>query len=282
MSCAARRQHRLATERPANVVARRRDLGRRDAVGHRGRLARRERARAPAQGMAARGRQDAGRRHHRHGRRGQVERRRRIAAAFPARVPGHAHRRARGRSDAAPLRRRAARRSHPHELAALQARLHALDGDAPPARGDERRAEGLHRVPQGARLRPRHRRDGRHRPVRFGDRRSRRFPDVRDDERLRRGEPAREDRHARFRRARRAQQVRQARRRRCAARRAQAVEAQPHRVQAEGRRRSGLSDDREPVQRSRRDVDVRQSLPAAARQAASCRPRSGRPRSTRR
>ncbi len=84
---------------------------------------------------------------------------------------------------------------------------------------------------QGAALRPGDRRDRRHRPERFGNRRSRRLPGLRDDQRLRRRQPAREDRHDRFRRARRAQQVRQARRRRCAARRAQAVEAQPHRLQ---------------------------------------------------
>ena len=47
-------------------------------------------------------------------------------------------------------------------------------------------------------------------------------------------------------------------------------------------RRSGLSDDREPVQRSRRDLDVLQSLPPAAREAARAGARSGRPSSTRR
>ena len=69
-----------------------------------------------------------------------------------------------------------------------------------------------------------------HRPERLRDRRSRRPAHVRDDDRVRRGEPAREDRHARLRRLDRAQQVREARRRGRAARRAQAVAAQPRRV----------------------------------------------------
>ena len=45
------------------------------------------------------------------------------------------------------------------------ARLHALDGHAPPARGHQHRAQGLHRLPQGPGLRPGDRRDRRHRPV---------------------------------------------------------------------------------------------------------------------
>ena len=64
------------------------------------------------------------------------------------------------------------------------------------------------------RLRPGDRRDRRHRPERLGDRRPRRPAGLRDDERVRRRQPAREDRHARPRRDRRDQQVRQARRRR--------------------------------------------------------------------
>ena len=207
------------------------------------------------------------------------QRRRRTAAALPARVPGHAHRGARGRSDAAPLRRRAARRPHPHELAALQARVHALDGDAPPARGDEHRAEGLHRVPEGRWATT----SSSSRPPASASRDSEivdlvDFPMYVMTSDYGAAEPAREDRHARFRRARRAQQVRQARRRRRAARRAQAVEAQPHRVQAQGRGRAGLSDDRQPVQRSGRHLDVRQPVPAAARETARCRRTKWTPR----
>ena len=71
---------------------------------------------------------------------------------------------------------------------------------------------------QARRLRSDRRRDLRHRPGRRGDRAAGRRVAVRDDARVRRREPAREDRHARFRRLRRHQQVRpQGRRRtRCA------------------------------------------------------------------
>ena len=86
---------------------------------------------------------------------------------FLALLPGRAHRRDRGRPDAPPHRRRAARRPHPHELAAQRARLHALDGDAPPAPRDHRRARRT-RISflKSAGLRPGHRRDRRHRPER--------------------------------------------------------------------------------------------------------------------
>jgi hypothetical protein len=40
------------------------------------------------------------------------------------------------------------------------------------------------------------------------------------------------------------------------------VEAQPHRVQAEGRRGAGLSDHRFAIQRPGHHVDVRQPVPA--------------------
>ena len=79
---------------------------------------------------------------------------------------------------------------------------------------------------------------------------------VRDDQRVRRGEPAREDRHARLRRPDRAQQGREARRGGLAARRAQAVAAQssgPHAGRATSRR-AGVSDHREPLQRSRASI----------------------------
>jgi hypothetical protein len=218
--------------------------------------------------MATRRRRHASDRSDRHRRRRQVLGDRRTVESLPRQLPGHAHRRDLGRSDPAPYRRRLAGRSHPHEFAAFEARVHAFDGDPPPARRDQCRAEGLHRLPARPGLRPGHGRDRRHRPVRFGDRRSGRFPGLRDDQRLRRAEPARKDRHARLRRTRGAEQVRQARRRRRAARRAQAVEAQPHRVQDGGRGRAGLSDHRQPVQRPRHQLDVREPVPVAARQAA--------------
>ena len=89
---------------------------------------------------------------------------------------------------------------------------------------------------QGGRLRPRHRRDGGHRPGRRGDGAARRRVAVRDDARVRRREPAREDRHARLRRFRRDQQVRPPRGRGRAARRAQAGAAKPPGVRAGARR----------------------------------------------
>ncbi len=110
------------------------------------------------------------------------------------------------------------------------------------------------------RLRPGHRRDGRHRPERQRDRRPGRFFGVRHDQRIRRGEPARENRHARFRRPDRAQQVRQARRRRRAARRAQAVETQSRRVRRQRRRRAGLS----------RPSPASSTIPASAGCSPSC------------
>ena len=83
--------------------------------------------------------------------------------------------------------------------------------------------------------------------------------------RLRRRQPAREDRHARLRGLHRAQQVREARRRGRAARRAQAGGAQPQAVQDAARGAAGLSDDREPVQRRRRQCAVRRAVREAAR-----------------
>ena len=67
---------------------------------------------------------------------------------------------------------------------------------------------------QAARLRPGHRRDRGHRPVGHRDRRPGGPVAVRHDQRVRRRQPAREDRHARLRRLHRAQQEREARRRR--------------------------------------------------------------------
>ena len=50
--------------------------------------------------------------------------------------------------------------------------------------------------------------------------------------------------------------------------------------QTQGRGRPGLSDHRQPVQRPRHQLDVRQPVPPAAREAVSCRRRSGRRDST--
>ena len=64
----------------------------------------------------------------------------------------------------------------------------------------QRRARRRPEPAQVRGLRPDRDRDRGHRPERLRDRRPGRRADVRHDERIRRGEPAREDRHARFRR----------------------------------------------------------------------------------
>ena len=173
--------------------------------------------------------EDAGRRHHRHRRRGQVEphRRARCGACGSTRatrcdiaVISH-------RSVAKEERRRAARRPDPHERDRAverrererrSTRLHAVARDARLRLRDQRRAARRARGGEGRGLRPRHRRDLRHRPGRRGDRAARRRAGLRDDARVRRRQPAREDRHARLRRVRRDQQVRSGRARptRCA------------------------------------------------------------------
>ena len=122
---------------------------------------------------------------------------------------------------------------------------------------------------QGRGLRPRHRRDLGHRPGRRRDRAAGRRLALRDDARIRRRDAAREDRHARLRRLRRDQQVRPQGRGRRAARRAQAVPAQPRAVQDAARRDAGVRHDRLALQRRRRD----RALPGArcrdwSRQAA--------------
>ena len=101
--------------------------------------------------------------------------------------------------------------------------LATRDAGTEVSRGAARRDRRL----QGRGLRPRHRRDLGHRPGRRRDRAARRRLAVRDDAGVRRRLAAREDRHARLRRLRRDQQVRPQGRRRRAARRAQAVPAQP-------------------------------------------------------
>ena len=145
------------------------------------------------------------------GRRGQVVAHRRAAAALP-RGPGEAVRRALRRPEPQAGRRRAPRRPHPHELDRPRARLHAQLRDA---RGANELGDSMARALDVCRA------AGfdwifvetlGHRAGRHGHRRRRRRLDLRDDARVRRPEPAREDRHARLRRPRRGQQVRPARR----------------------------------------------------------------------
>jgi len=69
-------------------------------------------------------------------------------------------------------------------------------GHPPPARRHQHGAQGLRGFPARAGLRPGAGGNRRHRPVRLRDRRPGRFPGLRDDVRLRRPQPAREDRHA--------------------------------------------------------------------------------------
>ena len=115
----------------------------------------------------------AGDRPHRHRRRRQVQPQRRAAAALRAPLPRTPDRRRGDGSDAPALRRRAARRSHPHERARLARHLHALAGDAAAEPRDQRRARRRGRPAAARRLRPHHRRDRRHRAVGHRDRRSR-------------------------------------------------------------------------------------------------------------
>ena len=254
------------------------------ALRHRARGGRRVRAAPAAQGVAARRRRRAGGGAHRDRRRGQEQRRRRTAEPLSrvhARIVfGNADRAAGGRPDPPADGRRPARRPHPHEQPAQRARLHAFHGDAAAAPGDQRGARRRHRAAQGVGVLDGPRGDRRHRPERQRDRRPGRSLDLRDDLGLRRGEPAREDRHARLRRRHRAEQVRPPRRPGRAARRAQAVAAQPARLRYGRRGRAGLSDDRQPVPGPGRQLDVLERVPAAAGAARSGRGRLELPRST--
>ncbi len=130
---------------------------------------------------------------------------RRFLADFPARTDRHPV----GRPDQAQDRRRPARRPHPHER-----HRHPTGSSCarwPPARPTARCPRTSTQSIASAR------RPGfdlvmvetsRHRPGRLGDRRHLRPVALRDDPRVRRSHPAREDRHARLRRLRRDQQVR--------------------------------------------------------------------------
>ncbi len=254
-----------------------------DALGARGRRAHRGRPRAAAPGVGGRRHRRPRDRRHRHRRRRQVDRHRRAPLALRPAPARPAHRRPRRRPDPPPHRRRPARRPHPPQQPPPRADLHALDGDPPAEPLDHRRPRRRGRLPARRRVRPGDRRDRRHRPVRLGDRRPRRPADLRDDERVRRRLAAGEDRHARPRRDRRDQQVRQAGRRRRAPRRAQTVAPQPGRLRALRGRGAGLPDDRLPVQRPGRHLDVRQPLQGPRRAGGRRRSRALRSRaSTRR
>ena len=129
------------------------------------------------------------------------------------------------RSDAAPDRRRAPRRPHslqqPAEPAGVPALARPRAGAAAEMSG--RRSATCSTLVKRQRLRPDLRRDRRHRPGRQRDHASSRdLCALRDDQRVRRAEPAREDRDAGLRRLRGDQQVHPARQRGRPARCAQA------------------------------------------------------------
>ena len=155
-------------------------------------------------------------------------------------------------------------------------RMNSLDGDRTYFRslGHPRRARaaGLPRRrdhgAQGGRLRPRRRRDARHRPGRRGRGAVRRHVPLRHDAGVRRGQPAREDRHARLRRRRGDQQVRAPRRRGRDARRRPPAGPQPRGVRQAARGHAGLRHQRRDVQRRRRH----RALPAPRRTARRARP----------
>ena len=109
-----------------------------------------------------------------------------------------------------------------------------------------------------------------------GDRAARRHLALRDDARVRRGLAAREDRHARFRRFRRHQQVRPQGRRGCAARRAQAVPAQPRPVSTGAGHDAGVRHHGLALQRRRRHG----ALPGDAAAPAGARLEGSRPGSS--
>jgi hypothetical protein len=97
-------------------------------------------------------------------------------------------------------------------------------------------------------LRPGRGRDRRHRPERHRDRRPRRPADLRDDLRVRRAQPAREDRHARLRRWSCSTSSRSAApRTRCAT--CASSGGATIRSRQAGGRTAGVPDDRQPVQR---------------------------------
>ena len=204
--------------------------------------------------------------HHRHRRRRQELADRRAGAALPPRPAGPAEDRDRlDRSVAAQVRRRIAGRPDPDERDPCAEHLHALARDPRCRQRDLQGPAGRDRRVQGRRIRSRRRRDLGHRPGRRRDRPARRPVAVRDDARIRRRVAAREDRHARFRRLRRDQQVRPQGRAGRAARRAQAVPAQPRGLEDSARGAAGLRDDRIALQRRRRDRALRVARGRAAR-----------------
>ena len=207
----------------------------------------------PARRLDARGPARPGAGHHRHRRLGQVVADRRARPPLPPRPGGQApDRGARRRPDPPPGRRRAARRPDPDELARRAAGVLPLDGH-PRDRGHAARAPRRRdRAAQGRRVRPGDRRDPRHRPGRRRDRRHSSTVAVRDDARVRRRVPAREDRHARLRRRRGDQQVRAPRRRGRPPRRRPPARAQPRRVRRLVGGHAGLRHQRRHLQRRRR------------------------------
>ena len=162
--------------------------------------------------------------------------------------------------------------SHPHERHRFRQDFHALARDARYRHGALRRASRSDRLLQALRLRSGGGRDFRYRTGRIGHRAARRCVALCDDAGIRRGLPAREDRHARFRRFRGDQQVRPQGSGGCAARRPQAVSAQPQSFSASARHHAGLRHHGLALQRRRRDC----ALPGDRAETARARPRAAR------
>ena len=139
---------------------------------------------------------------------------------------------------------------------------------------DQRRPARRDRRLQVRRLRPHRGRDLGHRPGRRGHRAARGPAHVRDDARVRRGQPAGEDRHARLRRVCRHQQVRPQGLARRPARRVQAGAAQPGSLEHAARPDAGVRHHGRALQRRRRDraLPRPQGPPDRTRPAAERRP----------
>ena len=182
-----------------------------------------------------------GRRHHRRAGQRQVDARRRAARRLARRGPPR--RRHRHRSVEPDQRRRRARRPHPH---GRQRGATRTSSSARSRRAASSAACRARRAPRSTlrrlRLRSRHRRDGRHRPVGDAHRRARRHARRRLPARPRRRRAGDQGRHARDRRRARRQQGRPAARR--ADRRARCARCSTLRRQdarARGRRASSSS-----------------------------------------
>ena len=216
--------------------------------------------------------------HHGDGRVGQVVADRRAAAPVPPRPGGQAADRGARRRPHAPSRRgSAAGRPDPDERARRRPGLLPVDGHARGGRAAPGAPRRRDRGSPGRGLRPRRRRDPRDRAGRRRHRAVRRPRAVRDDAGVRRGVPAREDRHAGLRRRRRDQQVRAARRGRRPARRRPPARPQPRRLRRGVARHAGVRHERGDLRRRRRHGALPPPARPAGRRRAAGRRGQARP-----